>query len=102
VPDLAHAITLYSEEDPNPFLSKVFENRKITLEKNQHKWMFTAPSLIRALNAVGFETVRQVSYRETQYAAFVPLDNRPVGSLFVEAQKKRHQFETVASSPQER
>lgn len=87
VPNLAHAMTLYREEDPNAFLSKVFENERMTLEKNQHRWMFTSPSLIRALKAAGFETAKQVSYHETQHAAFMPLDNRPEGSLFVEGKK---------------
>jgi predicted SAM-dependent methyltransferase len=87
LPDLEYAMRLYSKHDPRAFLEMVFENATPGLEKNQHKWMFTAEYAETLLRDAGFPIVNRKSFQETEYEPFRDLDNRPDNSLYIEARK---------------
>jgi len=87
LPDLEYCMRLYDPADPRKFLETIFENTQRGLEKNQHKWMYTAPYLIRLLKETGFSFPCQREYQKTDFIPFIPLDNRPENSFYVEARK---------------
>lgn len=88
LPDLEWALRLYDKKDPRRFLEVVFENTQGGLEKNQHKWMFTAEYTATLLRKAGFESVSNMSFRKSEYEPFIALDNRPENSFYIEARKQ--------------
>ncbi|MDD8038428.1 MAG: methyltransferase domain-containing protein [Acidobacteriota bacterium] len=87
LPDLDAAVRLYRKENPDDFLQVLFQRDSPAAEKNRHKWMYTAPSFIALLREHGFDDVRERGYRDSGYPPFLPLDNRPEDSFYVEAVK---------------
>jgi SAM-dependent methyltransferase len=88
LPDLEFGMKLYKMEDPTAFLSFLFENEHQNMKKNQHKWMYTAPYLIRLLKEVGFLKPQRRQFQQTDFPPFENKDNRPEKSFYIEAQKK--------------
>ena len=85
VPDLDALISSYDPENPDNFVSAVFECGH-GLEKNSHHWSYNGRSLCRLLRRVGFAEASVVAYRVGRCPDLDRIDNRP-GSLFVEGVK---------------
>ena len=86
VPDLDYYVEQYRQNDPEPFVDALFQ----TLEnsgKNRHYWMYNESSLIRALLALGFSRASRKEFQQGDCPNLADLDNRPQGTLFVEAIK---------------
>ncbi len=84
VPDLDYAIDNYSPENPEELLDTVYESTHRN-DKNRHQWMYKEGSMTRLLQAAGFEKVARCEYQQGQCADLEKLDNRPEGTLFMEA-----------------
>ena len=87
VPDLDHAIERYDPRWPEELLQLVYENTQ-RRDKNRHHWMYNEHSLRRMLLAAGFAEVKRCAYREGSCPDIDHLDNRPEGTLFMEAFKR--------------
>ncbi len=87
LPDLNYGIKLFTNDEPTIFLEFLFENYTSNIVKNQHKWMFTPKYLIGLLKNIGFDKIWEMKFKESNYRHFIPLDNRPENSFYVEAQK---------------
>jgi SAM-dependent methyltransferase len=85
VPDLDLLVSSYSPDRPGDFLTGVYEPSKSRRSKNAHHWLYNATSLIVLLRKVGFQEAHKCEYRKGQCPDIDILDNRPEGSLFVEA-----------------
>jgi len=84
-PSLEWAFSFYDEAAPERTLSIIFEHEQTG--KNRHQWMYTAKSLIRTMEEVGFNKVRQCQYREGALPDLNLIDNRPENSIYVEGTK---------------
>lgn len=87
LPDLENIVNQFQPQSPELFLESIYENINPSLAKNQHHWMFTAPYLSRLLECIGFKNIKQKKYQESECELFIPLDNRPENSFYLEAQK---------------
>jgi predicted SAM-dependent methyltransferase len=87
VPDLDVLISSYSSDRPEEFLAGIYEPTKSKKSKNAHHWLYNANSLIALLRKVGFQDAQKCEYRKGRCPDIDILDNRPDGSLFVEATK---------------
>jgi len=89
VPDLAHAVALYTGGDKRVMLENYFfvEDRASFLAR--HKYMYDFELLAAELTAAGFVDVQRCEYREGRTPDLVHLDNRPEETLYVEAAKPR-------------
>jgi SAM-dependent methyltransferase len=86
VPDLEIALGRFDPLLPEPFL-EVMYTPKQSRAKNQHKWMYTGPSLERLMLRCGFSQALRCAYRKGRCQDLELLDSRPEVSLFVEAIK---------------
>jgi predicted SAM-dependent methyltransferase len=87
VPDLAHAVALYTAGDKRAMLENYFfvEDRASFLAR--HKYMYDFELLAAELSAAGFVDVERCSYRAGRTPDLEYLDNRPEETLYVEALK---------------
>jgi SAM-dependent methyltransferase len=86
VPDLHDAICNYDPKRPEVLLQLIYENTQ-PRDKNRHHWMYNEHSMRALLVAAGFSKVLRCAYREGTCPDIDRLDNRPVGTLFMEAFK---------------
>ncbi|MCW6159764.1 MAG: methyltransferase domain-containing protein [Candidatus Micrarchaeales archaeon] len=66
-------------------ISKLFFTR--SLNKFGHKWFYDYDDLALLLNDAGFRNIKRHKYREGKCPDINQLDNRPLESLYVEAEK---------------
>ena len=84
-PSLEWAFSFYDETSPEETLGIIFEHGQTG--KNRHQWMYTAKSLIRLMEEVGYTKVTQQEYREGNLPDVQQIDNRPENSIYVEGTK---------------
>jgi SAM-dependent methyltransferase len=85
VPDLAHAVGLYTEGKTKEMLENYFfvDDRSSYLAR--HKYMYDFDSLRALLAEAGYQNIRRCNYQEGASPDLVSLDNRPEETLYVEA-----------------
>ncbi len=86
VPDLRHAIDLYTEGHKEEALGYFFQDSKST-RFHRHRYMYDYEMLRSALEKAGFSLVERCSYRRGCVPDIEKLDNRPEETLYVEAIK---------------
>jgi len=84
VPDLDSAVAGYDPQQPDGFLEMIYENYHLA-DKNRHHWMYNERSLEGLLRTAGFGDVARCQYRRGRCPDLDRLDNRPDGTLFMEA-----------------
>jgi len=84
VPDLDHAVAHYDSKQPDEFLEMIYENYHLA-DKNRHHWMYNERSMAHLLSAAGFGEITRCLYRHGRCPDLDKLDNRPDGTLFMEA-----------------
>jgi predicted SAM-dependent methyltransferase len=86
VPDLDEAVRNYDPQHPDVLLDLIYNSAQ-ERDKNRHHWMYNHVSMSQLLLAAGFEKVERRSFREGLCPDLEVIDNRPIGSLFIEAIK---------------
>lgn len=86
VPDLAKIVSDFDADNPERFLTQIFEAESRGAVKNAHHWGFTAEYLIKIFSDAGFSECGRQEYRIGKCPDVERLDNRP-DSLFFEAYK---------------
>lgn len=86
VPDLDCAVRRYDAEHPEELLQLIYENTQ-PRDKNRHHWMYNEHNMRRLLSGAGFSRIERRAYREGSCPDLDRLDNRPEGTLFMEAFK---------------
>jgi predicted SAM-dependent methyltransferase len=87
VPDLAYAVSLYSQGKKEQMLENYFfvEDKESFLAR--HKYMYDFELLKNLLEKIGFSQVVRCEYQQGRTPDLDKLDNRPEETLFVEAVK---------------
>jgi predicted SAM-dependent methyltransferase len=85
VPDLAHAIKLYTNGEAKDMLENYFfvDDRSSYLAR--HKYMYDFESLSVMLAEAGYQNIRRCQYKEGVCPGIASLDNRPEETLYIEA-----------------
>jgi len=83
VPDLEYPILLYQKGDREEAMDCFFTYFSL----HDHKYMYDFDLLKQLLEEVGFTSIERCSYREGKTPDVDVLDNRPEGTLYVEASK---------------
>ena len=87
VPDLAHAISLYSKGEKEKMLSSYFFVEDGGSYYARHKYMYDFDMLAKALYDANFKDVQRCEFRKGLTPDIEILDNRSDDSLFVEARR---------------
>ncbi len=87
VPDLDQVIAQYDPDDPEPFLSGIYEAHSSRRSaSSRHRWQYNASSLAELLRRAGFRQVERREYREGRCPDVEQIESRR-WSLFMEAVK---------------
>ena len=86
VPDLKHAIDLYTAGQKTKALEYFFQGASLT-HFHRHRYMYDFELLHLALRNAGFTSIEQCEYRQGHVPDIEKLDNRPEETLFIEAIK---------------
>jgi predicted SAM-dependent methyltransferase len=86
VPDLEHAVRLYSEGEKAAALDYFFVDGPSGYYR-RHRYLYDFDLLCDAMDAAGFVDVRRCAFREGAVPDLDRLDNRPEETLYVEGRK---------------
>lgn len=86
VPDLDWAVDNYDRKNPDALLKLIYESEQ-QYDKNRHHWMYNEHSMRALLLGAGFREAARCEYKQGRCPDLDRLDNRPEGSLFMEAVK---------------
>jgi predicted SAM-dependent methyltransferase len=87
VPDLAYAVSLYSQGEKQKMLGDYFFIEDDGSFLARHKYMYDYELLALLLESAGFQDVMCCTYQKGSTPDIEKLDNRPEDTLFVEAVK---------------
>jgi len=87
VPDLSHALALYSAGSKEASLEYFFSPSRAGA-LNRHQYMYDADLLTKALRDGGFSDVARRKFQEGDVPDLVELDNRPEETLYMEARRR--------------
>ena len=85
VPDLAYAVSLYTQGRKDDMLTQYFFVEDDDSYFARHKYMYDFESLAVQLEQIGFKQIQRQSHQAGRTPDLMVLDNRPEDSLYVEA-----------------